>query len=247
LDRNGFRNAYETVKEDDVFSKEKDMAARTDTLLETQFPRQPYKAGLWLIATLPLVLLVVIPLNAWVHRQAVANVIGLPLLAAASAGTAYLWANSLVKRSGWSASWLTGVAGAIGFLATIIGVLIGGYDPLFGSIMKLLNITQTVAGTHDEFYVVFVVWTGLVTGGCGLAVGLALKQPGVALKLLGLGLVCGAVVFLVVALAMEALGFRVGTPRPDGLPSMPIVTILGIWVTALIGSELFGRVLARHR
>jgi len=153
----------------------------------------------------------------------------------------------LVRRSGWKASRRTGLAGAIGFLATILVVELGGYDPLFGSIMKALNITQTVAGTHDEFYVVFVVWTGIVTGGCGLAVGLALKQPGVALKLLGLGLVCGAVIFLVVALVMEALGFRVGTPRPDGLPSMPIVTILGIWVTALIGSELFGQVLARHK
>ncbi len=45
----------------------------------------------------------------------------------------------------------------------------------------------------------------------------------------------------------DVLGFPVGTPRPDGLPSMPIVTILGIRVTTLIGSELFGQVLARHK
>jgi hypothetical protein len=222
------------------------MAAQSDSPLERQLPRQPYKAGFWLIVTIPLAASIMLPLNAWIHRQELRDMIGVPLLAATFGGTAYLWANALVRRSGWEANWRTGLAGTIGFVVTILGVELGGFELLFSNIMKVLNITQTVSGTHDEFYVIFVVWTGIVTGGCGLAVGLGLKQPKLALKLLGLGLVCGAAVFLVVALAMELLGFRVGTPRSDGLPSMPIVTLLGIWLTALIGSQLFGQVLARH-
>lgn len=33
-------------------------------------------------------------------------------------------------------------------------------------------------------------------------------------------------------------------PCSDCIPSMPIITLLGIWAAALLGSELFGRLLA---
>lgn len=223
------------------------MAKQNEPALETRFPHQAYKAGFWLIAALPLAVVIMFPLNAWIHRQSVVNMIGLPLVALAFAGTAYQWANALVRRSGWNASWRTGLAGAVGLIITTLGVEFGGFELLFDSILGALHIPQTVGGSHAEFYVVFVVWTGIVTGGCGFAVGLALKQRELALKLLGMGLICGATVFFLVARAMELFGFRVGTPRPDGLPSMPIVTLLGIWLTALAGSELFGRVIARHK
>lgn len=186
------------------------------------------------------------PLNAWINHQSVRTLIGLPLVTVVFAGTGFRWAQSLVKRSGWETSWLTGLAGAIGIIVTILGVEFMAFEPMFGTFLRLLNIPQSISGTHEEFYVVFVAWTGIVSGGCGLAVGLALKQPKLALKLLGLGMVSGIVTFLIVALVMEAFGFRVGTPRPDGFPSMPLVTLLGISVAALIGSELLGRAIARH-
>lgn len=223
------------------------MAAQSDPLRKPHLPRKPYKAGIWLIASLPLAVIIIFPLNAWIHRQSVVDMIGLPLVGLVFAGTAYQWANALVRRSGWEATWRTGLAGAIGMLVTILGVEFGAFELLFENLLKALNIPQTTGGSHAEFYIVFVTWTGIVTGGCGFAVGLALKQIKMALKLLGLGLVCGSLVFFVVALVMELFGFQVGTPRPDGLPSMPIVTLLGIWITALVGSELFGRVMTRHR
>jgi len=223
------------------------MAIRTDIKTESQYPRKPFLAGIWLIAALPIAVMIMFPLNSFIHRQSLVNQIGLPLVGLAFSGTAYLWANTLLRRSGWEASWRTGLAGALGLVMTILGVEFRGYDLIFANLMKLFNVTQTVGGTNDEFYVVFVTWTGIVTGGCGLAIGLAIKRPGLALKLLGSGFLTGALVFLLVALAMERVGFQVGTVRPDGIPSMPVVTILGIWITALIGSELFGRLLARHQ
>jgi hypothetical protein len=223
-----------------------EIIAQTNTSsAEQNYPRQPYNAGFRLVAALPLAVLIMLPLNAWVHRQEVENMIGLPLVFLAVGGTAYLWANALVKRSGYETNWRIGLAGAVAFIFMILGVGFGAFELIFGNLIKLLGITQTVRGTRPEFYVVFVTWTGLVAGGTGLAVGLVLKQPKTALKLLGLGFVTGAVVFFLVAVVMEQIGFVVGTPRPDGLPSMPIVTVLGIWSAALVGSELFGRILAR--
>jgi hypothetical protein len=213
----------------------------------SQFPRRPFIAGFWLILPLPLAAVVAIVMETFVHRQSLRETIGIPMLLAIIGGTAFLWARSLVKRSGYQSNWRVGLAGAVAFVAMIVVVEFGAYDLIFGNAMKLLGVTQTQGGTHPEFYVVFVIWTGIVVGGCGLAVGMALKQPKLALKLLGVGLITGAVVFFFVAIVMELIGFRVGTPRPDGLPSMPIVTAAGIWTTALIGSEVFGRVLAREK
>jgi hypothetical protein len=220
------------------------MIAQTDAPSESQYPRQPYKAGFWLIAIVPLVLLVAVPLETWVHRQDIQNAITFPVLLIILWWTAYRWASALVKRSGLKTGPIVGVAAAIALSVTILGEF-AAFETTFGAVLQALDIPKTLGGTHDEFMVIFVMWTGMVTGGCGCAVGLALKQPRLALKLLGLGLLSGAITFFAVALVMEMIGFRVGTPRPDGLPSMPIVTILGIWSTALIGSELFGQVLAR--
>lgn len=224
------------------------MTTDTQRISEKQLPDKPFVAGFWLIAMLPIAIVIVYPLTAtnWIHRQDLREMIGIPLLATIFGSTAYLWANALVRRSGWHASWRTGLAGTLGVLLTIMLVYLG-FEQVFSPVLKLLHITKTQAGTRNEFLAIFVIWTGIVTGGSGLAVGLSIRQVRLALKMLGLGFLCGMVVFLVIALWMELIGFRVGSLRPDGIPSMPVVTILGIWITALIGSELFGRMLARQR
>ena len=75
------------------------------------------------------------------------------------------------------------------------------------------------------------------------ALGLGLKDWKQALQFLGLGFLTGAGVFLWIAVLMDWAGFRVGTARADGVPSMPMITILGIWTAALVGSGVFGRLL----
>lgn len=219
------------------------MTAHSET---RSFPWHPFLAGFWLIAMLPITIVVIYPISEWFHRPDISEMVGIPLLFVIFGGTAYMWANALVRRSGWDPSWQTGIAGFLGMTATTVGVY-AVFGSIFEPILDLLNISSTADGTRDKFLAIFIIWTGLVTGGCGLAVGLALREVRMALKLLGLGLVCGMVVFAIVALGLEVFGFQVGTPRPDGIPSMPVATLLGIWVTALIGSELFGRVMARHR
>lgn len=223
-----------------------EIAAQTDNTTDTRRPNQAYKAGFWLVATVLLTILVAFLLEEWVHREQFRQAMSFPLLILVVAGTTYKWANSLVRRSGLEPSKAVGLMAGFFFSLSIFGTLVFGYDLIFVNMMKILNITQTEGGTRPEFYVVFVMWTGIVTGVTGLGVGIALKQPKLALKLLIGGLVCGAVVFFLVAVIMEQMGFKVGTARADGIPSMPIVTVLGICSAALAGSELFGRILVRE-
>jgi hypothetical protein len=98
---------------------------------------------------------------------------------------------------------------------------------------------------HFEFATIFVLWTGLVTGGTGLMLGLGAIDWKLSLRLLLSGFIIGAGTFLIIAFFMDMFGFRVGTPRPDGLPSMVITTLLGIWSAALAGSAIFGRELMK--
>jgi len=43
---------------------------------------------------------------------------------------------------------------------------------------------------------------------------------------------------------MDLIGFRVGAPRADERFTMLVVSVLGIWSAALVGSAVFGKVLA---
>ena len=96
------------------------------------------------------------------------------------------------------------------------------------------------------YLVPFILWFALVVGGTGLALGLGLKDAMTAVSLLGWGVLLGAGTFLVVSLVMGTVGFEIGgshPPRPTMLP----VTFLAAWTTALSGSTVFGRVLAKSR
>lgn len=159
--------------------------------------------------------------------------------------SAYQWAISLINRSGGEADRLSGVLAGIFIPASIFSGLIF-YEPLFVSIMTLLGIEATDGGSHAEFYVVFVTWIGLVGAAAGLALGFGMKQTKLSLKLLLSGFLANSLSFATVALLMELFGYRVGTVRPDGIPSMPIVTITGFIVTALVGSTALGKLISQH-
>lgn len=228
-----------------LVSEQKERDTSIKNRFDSKILNRPFVAGFWLIAAVLLTLLSSSMIGNWVHRQETRQIMLLPLLIIVIGVTTYQWANSLIRRSGLQPSKAIGLLAGIFFLLSIFGTLAGGYELIFVSVMKILNITQTTGGTRPEFYVVFVIWTGIVTGISGLGVGLGLKKPKLALKLFGSGLICGVVVFFLVAVIMELIGFRVGTPRPDMIPSMPIVTVLGICSAALVGSELFGMILSQ--
>jgi hypothetical protein len=57
----------------------------------------------------------------------------------------------------------------------------------------------------------------------------------------GLGFASGFLIYLAIMFAMQLFGFTVGSGRPVMLPT----TFLSIWATALVGSGLFGKELAK--
>jgi hypothetical protein len=233
------------MTQEKLVSDRKELDTSINNRFYSNILNRPFIAGFWLIAAVVLTLLFTFLIGNWVHRQETQQVMLLPILIIMFGVTTYKWANSLIRRSDLRPSKAIGMLAGIFFFLSIFGTFAGGYELIFVSVMKVLNITQTTRGTRPEFYVVFVIWTGIVTGFTGLGVGLGLKKLRLAFKLLVGGLITGAVVFFLVAAIMELVGFRVGTPRPDRIPSMPIVTVLGICLAALVDSELFGMILIR--
>jgi hypothetical protein len=202
------------------------------------FPTQrPFVAGFWLVAAIPASIIVVIPL-ALLTQFNMDEPIGLSALVLTHFFCGYLWSRSLSRRAGRLDSWMRNVAAGIGFTFFVWGGRAGvaGIDALFAQWASPFQ-----GKLHLEFASIFVLWTGLVTGGTGSFLGLGTLDWKLALRLLLLGFVSGATTFLIVAFFMDMFGFRVGTPRPDGLPSMVITTLLGIWSTALVGSAIFGK------
>lgn len=204
-------------------------------------PQRPFLAGFWLVAAIPASIVAVAPL-ALLTEVDMDGPISLSALVLAHFFCGYWWASSLSRRAGRSDSRIMRVAAGIGFTFFVWGGRAGvvAIDTLFPQWSGPFQ-----GKLHLEFATTFVLWTGLVTGGTGLFLGIGTLDWKLALRLLLSGFVSGAATFLIVAFVMDLLGFRVGKPRPDELPSMVITTLLGIWSTAFVGSALFGRQLAR--
>lgn len=196
-------------------------------------------SGLWLMAALPISALILLPIGEIFNMSSkMEDPVLIVGFAIGHLISGYLWSRSLTRRAGLSANRRAYLAAGIGYAISIIGVEING--DIFE---RLGNLPFTNGATHLGFGVIFVTWTGLVTGLTAMALGIGLKNWRLAFKLLIVGFFTGATVFLVVAFLMDLIGFRVGVPRVDGIPSMPIVTALGIWLTALIGSGALGFIL----
>ncbi len=199
--------------------------------------------GLWLIAAIPMSALILAALNT------VFNTDGEPEDAILAVGfilghllTGYLWSHTLLRRVGLPASKLANLIAGIGYALTVVSI-----HHSFGLFDRLIILLAVKGTIHLEFGVIFVTWTGIVAGGTGLALGIGLKAWRLALKMLVSGFLTGAGVFLMTAYVMDRLGFRVGVPRTDGIPNMPVVTLLGIWLVALAGTGVFSLILAKNR
>ena len=207
----------------------------------TIHPQRPFVAGFWLIAAIPASIIVVIPLAVLTEFD-MDEPFGLSALVLTHFFCGYLWSRSLCRRAGRLDNWMMNFAAGIGFTLFVWGGRAAVVE-LESAIPHWSELFQRKI--HIEFAATFVLWTGLVTGGTGLMLGLGAIDWKLALRLLLAGFISGAGMFLIVAFFMDMFGFRVGTPRPDGLPSMVITTLLGIWSAALVGSAIFGRELMR--
>ena len=200
--------------------------------------------GLWLILALPLAALLLWPLDRIFRMGSQANDFALmSVFLFSHVVTGYFWVRSLLHRAGHTENWIAGISAGLGFGLSIIG----GYwasETIFPAIIERIGVENT---EHLEFQVIFVAWTAMVTGITGFGLGLGLKNWPLALKLGASGLLIGGGTFYLVALLLDTAGFRVGTPRPDGLPSMPIITVIGIWLAALLGTGMFNAILRQNR
>lgn len=205
-------------------------------------PQRPFVAGFWLIAAIPITLMVLAPLAEVLQLgDEVYAPPGIFVLFVVHFGTGYLWARSLGQRVGLPDNKLMNISGGIAFALGVVGILMAIpefaprlIDPWLGKFRGAGNL---------EFGALLAPWTGLVSGISGLALGLGWGDIKLALKLLALGFITGFGLYLAIMLGMELLGFKVGSGRPVMLPT----TFLSMWSAALVGSELFGRALIKSK
>lgn len=211
-----------------------------NTTSELIKPQRPFVAGFWLIAALPMTVMVLLP---------VAGILGLgddvtesPILFAMFVMhclTGYLWARSLSQRAGLPDNKSMNISGGVGFALGVVGILaaIPEYAP------RLIDpwLGKFHGDGNLEFGALFAPWTGIVAGLAGMGLGLGLRNLKLALKLLILGFITGLGLYLAIMFTMELLGFKVGSGRPVMLPT----TFLSMWSAALVGSAFFGRALAK--
>jgi hypothetical protein len=106
-----------------------------------------------------------------------------------------------------------------------------------------LKYTELLNGVGNlEFGGFFAPWFGLVTGVSGLALGFGIRKWKLGVKMFGMGFASGFLIYLAIMFMMQLLGFEVGSGRPVMLPT----TFLSLWTTALVGSAVFGRILAKE-
>jgi hypothetical protein len=200
--------------------------------------------GFWLVAALPLSLLafglfsLITGAELNIENQP-GPIIIIMLLAHGLAG--YLWANALSKKVDLELSRYQSII--VGAVFAAIMLWAAGEIDHSEQILDRLRI-QYSWPVHILFGVTFMLGTGAVTGGTGAAIGAVRKDWRLALKLLGVGFLTGAGIFLVVAFLMDLVfGYRVGAPGAEQRGTMLIVMALGIWAAALVGTGVFSKIL----
>jgi len=196
--------------------------------------QRPFLAGFWLIAAIPAYIPILALLMEVFHLE-FESPLARFIFFLLHLVTGYLWARSLGRRSGLTDNTLMNVAGGFGFSLFMIGLYM--IPPESALQMQIDHWLAYFKGKGNlEFGALFAPSTGLACGISGFALGIGLKNMKLSLKLLALGFVTGVLIYL-----MQLLGFKVYSGRPVMIPT----TFLSIWVTALVGSELFGRVLRK--
>jgi len=206
-------------------------------------PGHPFVAGFWLIIAIPVFAFIVLPIMMSLGVDDLYTPPGLFIMFIMHFGAVYLWARSLGMRSGLPHDRMLNIFGGLGFALGVVGLLIlyTADSPLENAINRWVESFNGVGNL--EFGALFAPWNGLVCGVSGFALGLGMKNIKLALKLLALGFISGLGLYLAIMFSMELLGFKVGSGPPVMLPT----TFLSMWSAALVGSAIFGKMLAKFR
>ncbi|CAG0946582.1 hypothetical protein ANRL1_03113 [Anaerolineae bacterium] len=135
-------------------------------------------------------------------------------------------------------------AGALGFGPTVIAV---------GIVLTMLEVAIVERGggpalpIHTVFTLLFTPAAFVIATMGGLAIGIAMKDAQLMVRLaLSSGLAAG-VTFLVVDLLMDAVGYRVGAPGAAERFTMLTVMFLGNLAASLTGGAAIGYMLAKNQ
>ena len=132
-------------------------------------------------------------------------------------------------------------AGALSMGPTILAVGIG-LAVLEGIFVE--RAEGPLLPIHVIFTMLFVPATALTAGVGGLALGIAQRDTSLAARLALFSALAGGLAFLVVALTMDALGYRVGAPGAAERFTMVTVALLGILSAAIAGGAIIGSLLS---
>lgn len=211
-----------------------------DTTQNISKPAHPFVAGFWLIPAIPVFAFIVLPFVQMLGLDDLYTTPGLIVMFAVHFGAGYLWARSLGMRSGLPHNKMLNIFGGLGFAMGVVGILI-----IFKQLDDVItsSLSMFKGAGNLEFGALFAPWTGLACGISGFALGIGARNLKLALKLLALGFITGLGLYLAIMFSMELLGFKVGSGRPVMLPT----TFLSMWSAALVGSAIFGKMLAKSK
>ena len=214
-----------------------------NTSPEIRRTHHPFIAGFWLILAIPVFAFIVLPIMLSLGVDDLYTPPGLFIMFIMHFVSGYLWARSLGTRSGLPHDRMLNIFGGLGFALGVVGILIlyTSGSTVADAINRWVESFEGVGNL--EFGALFAPWTGLACGAAGFALGLGLRDLKLALKLLALGFITGLGLYLAIMFIMELLGFKVGSGRPVMLPT----TFLSMWSAALVGSALFGKMVARSK
>jgi hypothetical protein len=219
------------------------MELQMNTSPEVRNTHHPFIAGFWLIPAIPLFAFIVLPFMLKLGMDDLYTPAGVTVMFIVHFAAGYMWARSLGLRSGLPRNRAMNIFGGFGFAFGVVGLLIL-YTAGFPIENAINRWGESFEGTGNlEFGAIFAPWTGLACGISGFALGLGLRNIKLALKLLAVGFLTGLGLYLAIMFTMELLGFKVGSGRPVMLPT----TFLSMWSAALVGSAIFGKVLAKSR
>lgn len=157
------------------------------------------------------------------------------MLACAAAGGA-LWGRAVARVAGAHAPRVAAHA-ALGFGASLVLAVMA----LTGIETALLAHAQAGGAVpmHLAFAALFPAATGVVVLATVLAAGLGARVgAGRALRAAGRCALAATAVFLAVAVAMDAAGWRVGAPDAEARFTMVVVTIAGLLLATAVAGAL---------
>lgn len=172
-------------------------------------------------------------------RTAVA---ALPALAGTFVGGAF-WGHAIAHVSGAREIKRMTWAGGLGFGPAVI---------LIALALTFLEVAIVERGggpalpIHTVFTILFVPAVFFITGVGSSALGIALRDWGLAGKLALGGGLAAALAFLVINMLMDILGWRVGAPDAVERATMVTVLMVGNLGAALAGGAVVGVLLSRY-